>query len=150
MILVRGDRHYELEQCEGWCDEFRAGVKDILAYKKGLEAEYNRTHKLYNDFGAPVVPGDSVFMTLFNGLIQGQSSQMIFHASLLAFRKLWKIGCKPLCWVHDEVIWRIPLGANEAECVKMIDAFMCGYKLETPYGRVPLACEGHLGNEWVK
>lgn len=151
MILVRGERHIELEQVSKWCDEFRAGVKDILGWKKGLEDHYKKVHRLYNDFGAPVVPGSSLFMTLFNGLIQGQSSQTIFHASLRAQREFWrrKIDAKPLTWVHDEVVWRFPIEHAEL-CQKIVDHFMCDYKLETPYGRVPLKCEGKLGNEWEK
>ncbi len=153
MILTRGERHVELEQCETWCDEFRQGTKDILAWKKGLEEEFKKTRRIYNRFGAPVVPGDSVYMTLFNGLIQGQASQTIFHASLLAFRELWKQDCRPLTWVHDEVVWRIPKGRGDEfanQCRERIDHFMCCFKLETPYGRVPLKCEGKMGNEWEK
>lgn len=155
MILTRAEKWFEEEQCGIWCDSFKAGNQNILAWKKGLEDEYKRTGKIYNKFGAPVVPGHSVFMTLFNGLIQGQSSQTIFHASLLAFRKLWKLGARPLCWVHDEVIWRFPK-QHSKECKEIVDHFMTDvWKLETPYGRVPLKCEGHLGNAkdgpvWVK
>lgn len=156
MILTRGERHVELEQCELWCDEFRAGTKDILAWKKGLEDEYKKTGRIYNKFGAPVVPGHSVYMTLFNGLIQGQSSQTIFHASLMAFRHFCKEGidARPLTWVHDEVIWRFPKHLSKY-CREIVDHYMCCFKLETPYGRVPLKCEGHLGNAkegpvWVK
>lgn len=151
MILTRGERWFELEWLEKKCDEFRSGVSGVIAWKIGYENHYKRVKRVYNDFGAPVIPGRNLKMTLFNGRVQGQASQMIFNGSLMAYRKLWKNDCRPLCWVHDEVIWRIPKkhGLEWAqEQVKVIDKYMTCYKLETPYGRVPLKCEGKLGNSW--
>lgn len=157
MILTRAEKWFELDHCGKWCDDFKAGNKTILAWKMGLEEHYKKTHRLYNDFGAPVVPGSSLFMTLFNGLIQGEASQRIFHASLMAYRDLRfkrKIDVKPLTWVHDEVIWRFPKEHSQL-CKKVVDFYMTCYRLDTPYGRVPMKCEGHLGNAkngdvWVK
>lgn len=151
MILVRGDKDVPIEKCRKWVIQFKDGMKTVLDYKRKLEEKYENGAMIQDPFGFPVNPGGSVYMTLLNSLNQGMCSRMIFHASLLAFRQFCKekIDAVPLSWVHDEVIWRFPKG-KEKYCQKVVDKYMTAYKLDTRHGRVPLKCEGHLGDRWQK
>jgi DNA polymerase I-like protein with 3'-5' exonuclease and polymerase domains len=69
----------------------------------------------------------------------------------MAFREFQKKGidARPLMWIHDEVVWRVPKGLA-LECKEVIDKYMKSYKLETPLGRVPLDVEGHIADRWTK
>lgn len=153
MCLVRGERHIELSKAKAWVKEFKDGMSGVLSWKRGLEGYYAKGGEIRDKFGAVVTARDkrSTHMTLFNSLSQGTASKMIFNASLMAQREFWRlrIDAKPLSWVHDEVIWRFPKGREE-ECQKIVDHYMTCYKLQTPYGRVPLAVEGQLADRWTK
>lgn len=152
MCLVREEMDIPLEECKKMVDSFRAGMQEVLAWKTRLEHQYKDGVKIRNRFGYPVqANGTKVKQTLFNTYIQGMSSQMIFHASLMARRDGLSKGLDimPLIWVHDEVVWRIPKG-QEADAVKLIDYYMKCYKLDTQHGRVPLDVEGHVADRWMK
>jgi DNA polymerase I-like protein with 3'-5' exonuclease and polymerase domains len=128
-------------------------MKDVLAWKKNLEANYKGGKKLKDEFGFPVVArNDAIHMTLFNSRVQGTASRMIFHGSLMANNEfnLKNIDAKPLLWVHDEVVWRFPITTSEEDCMKIVDHYMTCYKLDTQYGVVPLAVEGHTADRWQK
>lgn len=153
MCLVREEMAIPLERCEEMVQSFRAGMRGPMGWKKNLEEQYKNGVRIYDRFGFPVQARDdsSVHMTLFNTFVQGMSSRMIFHASLLAFREMCMLGldAKPLIWVHDEVVWRFPKGKEE-ECKKIVDRYMTAYTLDTPHGKVPLDVEGNLASCWQK
>ena len=153
MALLREEMDIPLDRCRHMIQDFRKGMKGVLAYKKRLENDYKEGVRLQDRFGFPVIARDfaSVKMTLFNTYVQGMASRMIFHASLMAYRTFRQKGidAKPLVWVHDEVIWRFPKGMA-LECKEIVDNFMKSYKLETPHGRVPLDVEGHIADRWQK
>lgn len=153
MCLVREEMDLSLEECDKMVRSFREGLRGPMGWKANLEAQYKSGVNIYNRFGFLVQARDesSVHMTLFNTFVQGMSSQMIFHASLLAYREFCKkrIDAKPLLWVHDEVVWRFPKGREE-ECKKIVDKYMTCYKLDTPHGKVPLDVEGNLSSCWQK
>lgn len=152
MCLVREEMDININECEKMVKSFREGMGTVMKWKKGLETQYNNGTKIYNKFGCPVIAREGkVHMTLFNGYVQGNASQMVFHASLMAQREFWSLGydCKPLLWVHDEVIWRFQKGKEE-ECKNIVDKYMKYYKLDTPHGNVPLDCEGVLSDHWQK
>lgn len=151
MILVRAEKSLERDWIAGALKKFKNGLEGVIKWKQELEGNYNNGTRIKDRFGFPVQAGRSVYMTLFNTLVQGMASRMIFHASLMAFKELQKKGidARPLAWVHDEVIWRFPKGKEE-ECQKCVDHFMTCYKLDTKHGRVPLAVEGHIADRWQK
>ncbi len=151
MIIVRAEKKLERDWLAAALKRFKQGIEHVIKWKQDLEGQYNNGTKIADRFGFPVQAGASVYMTLFNTLVQGMASRMIFHASLLAQRHFWRLGidAKPLAWVHDEVIWRFPKGKGE-ECKKIVDHYMTHYKLETRHGIVPLACEGNLSDRWQK
>lgn len=152
MALVREEMDIPLDLCDEMVTSFRKGMTEVLAWKKRLENSYKDGTKIRDRFGFPVIARqESIHMTLFNSYVQGMSSRMIFHGSLMAQREFWRLGvdAKPLLWVHDEVVWRFPLGREE-ECQKVVDYYMCCYKLDTPHGTVPLAVEGKVASSWEK
>lgn len=152
MCLVREELDIPLEACQDMIMSFKEGMEPVFEWKRSLEQQYKDGVKIFNKFGAPVVvTGKNIHMTLFNSLIQGESSQMIFHASLMAYKDFRSKGidAAPRTWVHDEVIWRFPKGREE-ECQKVVDHYMTCYKLDTKHGRVPLGVEGKLGDRWLK
>lgn len=153
MALVREEMDIPLEECDQMVNSFRAGMKEVLAWKKRLETSYKDGTKIKDRFGFPVVARqESIHMTLFNAFVQGMSSRMIFHGSLMADREFvsQKIDAKPLLWVHDEVVWRFPVDTSDEDCKRTVDHYMCCYKLDTPHGRVPLAVEGKIADRWEK
>lgn len=153
MCLVREEMAIPLERCDAMVRSFRDGMKGPMGWKRNLEEQYKAGTPIHDRFGFLVQARDeaSVHMTLFNTFVQGMSSRMIFHASLMAFREFCKlkIDAAPLCWVHDEVIWRFPKGLEET-CKKIVDKCMTCYKLDTPHGKVPLDVEGNLASCWQK
>ncbi len=152
MCLVRGEKDIPLEQCKEWTTEFKRGMEFVLEWKKNLEHTYKSGIKIKDRFGFPVqAREDAIHMTLFNTYVQGMASRMIFHASMMAQKEFNKRGidAKPLMWIHDEVVWRVPKGLA-LECKEVIDHFMTSYKLDTNYGRVPLDVEGHIADRWTK
>ncbi len=152
MCLVREELHIPLEDCKTMIDSFRGGMTEVLAWKKRLEDSYKNGTKIKNRFGYPVqANGTKIHMTLFNTFIQGQASQMIFHSAHMAKIDLRKKGYDVnfLLLVHDEVVWRFPKG-QETVCQNTVDFYMKNYKLDTPHGRVPLDCEGNMGDRWMK
>lgn len=152
LCITREEMDLSLESCKQMIDSFREGMTDVLVWKKKLELNYKNGVKIKNKFGYPVqANGNKVHMTLFNTYIQGQSSQMIFHAAHMAKKDLRKKGFDVnfLILVHDEVVWRFPKGQDEI-CVKTIDYYMKCYKLDTPHGTVPLDVEGHVADRWLK
>lgn len=153
MLLLREQMILEPGRAGKMVDSFRNGMQDVLMWKKRLEDQYRNGTKIKNKFGYPVIAnGNKVQMTLFNTFIQGQASQMIFHSSLMARRDALKKGIdmKPLIWVHDEVVWRIPIDIPDEVAVKHIDHYMKAYDLKTPNGNVPLDVEGHVADRWQK
>lgn len=152
LCITREDMDIKLEHCKEMVDNFREGMLDVLVWKKKLEHNYKNGVKIKNKFGYPVMAnGNKIHMTLFNTYIQGQSSQMIFHAAHMAKKDLRKKGhdVNFLILVHDEVVWRFPKGHEEI-CQKTVDHYMKCYKLETPHGIVPLDVEGHIADRWIK
>lgn len=151
MLLVREEMSLSLEECDALIKKFKGSMESVIKWKQNLEGSYNNGTRIYDNFGFPIQAGTSVYMTLFNGMVQGQASRMIFHASLMAYKHVKKNGidAMPLAWVHDEVIWRFPKGKEE-ECRKVVDHYMTCYKLDTPHGRVPLDVEGHIADRWEK
>jgi DNA polymerase-1 len=153
MCLVREEMDIPLDRCKDMVLSFREGMKDTFAWKQGLEESYNSGHIIHTFMGRLVQARDSssVHMTLFNTLVQGTASDVILHASLLAYRRFCQLGvdAKPLLWVHDEVVWRFPKG-KEKFCKETVDYYMKAYKLDTPHGRVPLDVDGHLASCWEK
>lgn len=152
MVLVRGEKEVTVHEVKQWVKDFKQGMENVLDWKKRLEDQYANGVKLKDRFGFPVQGRDgAIHMTLFNTFIQGMASRMIFHASLMATREFEKRGydAKPLMWIHDEVVWRFPKGLA-LECKEIVDKYMTSYKLETPYGRVPLDIEGHIADRWTK
>lgn len=153
MLLVREEMALSLEECDKMVKEFRQGMQSINGWKINLENQYKRGTAIYDRFGCLVQARDesSVHMTLFNTFVQGMSSRMIFHASLMAYREFQTLGidAKPLLWVHDEVCWRFPKEHADF-CKKVVDKHMISYKLETQHGKVPLDIEGNLSSCWQK
>lgn len=152
MALVREEMFIPLDECDNMIQSFRKGMKEVFDWKKELEKQYKNGVKIRNKFGAPVTGRDeNIHGTLFNAYVQGMSSQMIFHASLMAYNHFRSKGidAKPLMWIHDEVVWRFPKGMEEY-CKQTVDYYMTSYKLETPHGRVPLDVEGHVADRWTK
>lgn len=153
MCLVREEMDIPFEHCQKMVDSFRDGMRGVFGYKRGLEENYKRGTLVYSYMGRLVQARDdkSVHMTLFNTKVQGTASDMILHGSLMAFRHFskYKIDAKPLMWIHDEVVWRFPKG-KEKFCKDTVDYFMKAYKLETPFGVVPLDVEGKLAHSWEK
>jgi DNA polymerase I-like protein with 3'-5' exonuclease and polymerase domains len=152
MCLVRGELDVPLDECKKWAKDFKCGMEHVLDFKRNLESRYKNGERLKDKFGYPVQARDeAIHMTLFNTFVQGMASRMIFHASLMAFREFQKKGidARPLMWIHDEVVWRVPKGLA-LECKEVIDKYMKSYKLETPLGRVPLDVEGHIADRWTK
>lgn len=153
MCLVREEMDIPLDRCKDMVLSFREGMSATFGWKKNLEESYNSGHLVHTFMGRLVQARDSssVHMTLFNTLVQGTASDVILHASLLAYRHFCKhkVDAKPLIWVHDEVVWRFPKG-KEKWCKSVVDYFMKAYKLETPHGRVPLDVEGKVASCWEK
>lgn len=153
MCLLREEMDLPFEVCQKMVNDFRAGMSGPMGWKAGLDNQYKQGYPIYDRFGFLVQARDerSIHMTLFNTFVQGMSSRMIFHASLMAFREFCRAGidARPLLWVHDEVVWRFPKG-KEQECKKVVDRYMTCYKLDTPHGNVPLDVEGNLSSCWQK
>jgi DNA polymerase I-like protein with 3'-5' exonuclease and polymerase domains len=153
MCLVREEMDIPLDQCDAMIQDFRAGMKGIMGWKRNLEENYKAGYPIFDRFGYLVQARDeaSIHMTLFNTYVQGMASRLIFNASLEAYRHFhkYKIDAKPLLWVHDEVVWRFPKG-RETFCKKVVDYFMTCAKLDTPYGIVPLEVEGVTSDRWQK
>lgn len=153
MCLLREEMDLPIEVCQQMVNEFRNGMRGPMGWKAALDAQYKNGTNIYDRFGFLVQARDdkSVHMTLFNTFVQGMSSRMIFHASLMAYRHFCKlkIDAKPLLWVHDEVVWRFPKGKEEI-CKNIVDGYMKSYKLDTPHGNVPLDVEGNLASCWQK
>lgn len=153
MCLLREEMDLPIEVCQKMVNDFRNGMKGPMGWKASLDNQYKQGYPIYDRFGFLVQARDdkSVHMTLFNTFVQGMSSRMIFHASLMAFREFCRLGidARPLLWVHDEVVWRFPKGKEEF-CKKVVDRYMTCYKLDTPHGNVPLDVEGNLSSCWQK
>ena len=153
MALLREEMLISEEEARKMIKDFRAGMASVFSWKRGLEQAFMNGQPIHSMHGRLVqAPKDRLHMTLFNSLIQGSASDLILHSSLLAFREFCrrKIDAKPLMWVHDEVIYRFPKGAEE-ECKSIVDFYMTKHwELDTPNGRVPLDVEGHIGDRWQK
>jgi DNA polymerase I-like protein with 3'-5' exonuclease and polymerase domains len=154
MCLVREEMDIPLEQCDAMIQDFRAGMKGVFGWKRGIEEDYKQGYDIFDPlFGCLVQPRDrdSIHMTLFNTEVQGMASRLIFNASLSAWRQFHKLGvdAKPLLWVHDEVVWRFPKGKEDL-CKKVVDWHMTQVKLDTRMGLVPLAVEGNISAHWQK
>lgn len=151
MLLLREEMSIPLDECDAMIKTFKSSMDSVISWKQNLEGAYNNGTKIYDRFGFPVQAGTSVYMTLFNSLVQGMASRMIFHASYMAYKHFQREGidAKPLAWVHDEVVWRFPKD-QAAYCQQTVDHYMKCFKLDTPHGTVPLDVEGHIADRWQK
>lgn len=152
MLLLREEIWMEPSDCKALVGSFRSGMAGVLAYKERLDEALEAGHQQFNILGRPVhVDIDKVYMTGLNTLIQGSASDLILEGSRRAREEFIRLGidAKPLLWVHDEVVWRIPKAHREF-CVDRINHHMKNYKLDTKYGVVPLDVEGHVADRWQK
>ncbi len=92
-----------------------------------------------------------VRMRGFNRLVQSSASDLVLLSSHKIQEEFKRRGIKgqPLLWVHDEIVVEAEDGRiKEAE--EIVERCMTNYRLETPYGLLPLKVEGKTARFWSK
>ncbi len=94
---------------------------------------------------------EDVRMRGFNRLVQSSASDLVLLSS-------WKIqeefeanhiDGRVLLWVHDEIVVEVEDNCVE-EAEEIVERCMTNYRLETPYGLLPLKVEGKTSGHWAK
>ena len=165
LALLYGAGPYRIQQTAmtlgfnwniGYCKEiynrFKENYQTAFEFKQGLD-NYAVDHPIETLFGRKhryEDPAD-IYMKAFNTLIQSTASDLLLSGSYNAHQDFKKAGYDvyPLLWVHDEIVFECAI-KDHAAVPKILDNYLTNFKLETPYGVIPLKVEGKISDRWEK
>lgn len=141
---------------QGMCKEiyenFREAYRTAFEYKEELDklAVHSPIESLFGRkryFEDP----EEIFMAAFNSKVQASASDLLVESGYRAKTRFTAEGldARPLLFVHDELI----VEASEEHtkrAERIVEEELTSWKLETPYGLIPMACEGKTGRAWEK
>lgn len=141
-----GMSDYTLDDAKQFVYRIRDKYSGVWEFKKKLDAELESGATLYNLLGRPFKIKDpqDVYMQGLNTLIQSSASDLLQDRAFAVTKALPEIN--PLLFVHDELVLEAPNATFEETIINI----MSDFKLETPYGNIPIRTEGKAGRTWEK
>ncbi len=150
--MKRGYR-WSLEECQEKYENLREAIRGVFEFKEEvLDPQLLRGEAITTLLGRKLrVAAPDVRMQGFNGAMQVSASDLGLHSAMKINREFNRRGISGgiRILVHDEIVPEADeQRRDEAESV-ILDC-MTSYKLETPYGRLPLKVDGRVARHWSK
>lgn len=109
-------------------------VKTILGRKRRLYPEL--------DSNDPIKYASAMRMAV-NSIIQGSGADMVKQATVLLQPFLKEINSYIVMWIHDEVVFNVPLKTKMEDLKKIIEIMANAIPL-----KVPMKCDIEIGKRW--
>jgi DNA polymerase I-like protein with 3'-5' exonuclease and polymerase domains len=131
----------------------KEAYENVFKFHRDITQIFEEGGVVENLLGRPVMIADpeDAYMRGFNSLIQSSASDLNLHACEKASR-LWKadgLNAHPLLVIHDCIVAEAPK-TNAEQAAEILVKCMTDYKLECDLGKIKLAVEGGVSNEWTK
>jgi len=151
-MMKRGFKRTDRE-CKERYEAFKELYRGVFDFKlEVLDPKLAAGEAMTNLLGRKFrIAKDDVHMKGLNTLVQSSASDLLLQSSRKVDREFTEqaLEARPILWVHDEVIIRT-LDRHKSQAERLVDQIMTGYRLETPYGLIPLKTEGHTAKFWKK
>lgn len=141
-------------QCQEAVDGIRKGLPGVAAFKKRLDLKADKGETITNLFGRRRCfknDKQNIYMQAFNSLIQSSGSDLLIHSSYKISERFRAEGIDGhlLMTVHDECVFEVREDQIQ-QAEHIIESELTSYKLDTPYGAIPLFVEGNVSDTWSK